>query len=202
MQENFSGHEQSASDHREIFNRLIQNAPPISPVDRSKAPFRDYSENTPEQWKYVRADEVEAYLKGKRFFDTGLISRSGGQMKQLFEVRASNRSQLIKVPLDLVVNAKGFESWNGRNERNTKSWYSRLYGGGESKSIDVIQHYAGLSTDLPPVAAMLMFIQPDGKVFFDNCSGDSHRISAAILRGNDFIETSEVYAYLLSEDYL
>lgn len=200
MQENFSGHEQSPSDPREIFNRLIQNAPPISPVDRSKAPFRDYSENTPEQWKYVRADEVEAYLNGKRFFNTGSIASR--HLTRVFEVIAPTTSQFIKVPLDLVVNAKGFESWKGRNEGDKKSWYSRLYGGGNSKSIDVVQHYAGLSTDLPPVTAMLMFIQPDGKVFFDNCSGDSHRISAAILRGNEFIETSEVYAYMLSENYL
>ena len=200
MQENFDGHEQSASNPQEIFNRLIQNAPPISPVDRSKAPFRNYSENTPEQWKYVRADEVEAYLNGKRFFNTGLIS--SGHMTKVFEISAPNRSQHIKVPLDLVVNAKGFESWKGRGERNTKSWYSRLYGGGESKSIDVMQHYAGLSTDLPPVTEMIMFIQPNGKVFFDNCGGDSHRISAAILRGNEFIETLQVYAYKLSEDYL
>jgi len=199
MQESVSGHEHRASDPQEIFNRLIQNAPPISPVDRSKAPFRDYLENTPEQWKYVRADEVESYLNGKRFFNTGSIASR--HLTRVFEVIAPNRSQFIKVPLDLVVNAKGFKSWKGRGEISSKSWYS-IYGNGESNSIDVIQHYAGLSTDLPPVTTMLMFIQPDGKVFFDNSSGDSHRISAAILRGNEFIETSEVYAYMLSENYL
>jgi len=197
---NIGEYDYDLTNSEETFNRLIQNAPLISPIDRSKAPFRDYLENTREKWKYVKAEEVASYLDSKFFFDTGLISYR--DISKVFSLYDPSEEQRIKIPLDLVVNAKGFEDWKGRDSKKyTKNWYS-IYGGGDSKSLDVIKHYAGLSTDLPPVTQMLMFIQPDGKVFFDNCSGDSHRMAAAILRGSEFVETLEVEAYLLNKNYL
>lgn len=193
-------HEYDLTNPRETFNQLIKNAPPISPVDRAKAPFRDYVENTREQWKYVKSEEVESYLGEKFFFDTGLISHRDAT--NIFSIYAPSEERCIEVPLDLVVNGKGFEDWKGRdNKKNTKFW-SSAYGGGDAKSLDVIKHYSGLSTKLPPVTQMLMFIQPNGKVFFDNCSGDSHRMAAAILRGFEKIETLGVDAYMLSKNYL
>ena len=196
---NIGEYEYDLTNPEETFNRLIQNAPLISPVDRSKAPFKDYSENTREKWKYVKAEEVASYLDSKFFFDTGLISYR--DISKVFSLYDPSEERKINIPLDLIVNAKGFEDWKGRNPKYTKNWYS-IYGGGDSKSLDVIKHYAGLSTDLPHVTQMLMFIQPDGKVFFDNCSGDSHRMAAAILRGFEFIETLEVDAYLVNRNYL
>lgn len=183
-----------------ILNNYIENAPPVSPIDRSKAPFRDYKENSRNEWKYVDAKEVEDYLNNKFFFDTGSMSYK--DMSKLFSIYIPHSEEAIKVPLDLVVNAKGFEDWRGRDPKKyTKSWNS-IYGTGDSKSIDVIKHYAGLSTDLPTVLQMLMFVQPNGKVFFDNCSGDSHRMAAAILRGLEFVETRIIDAYALSKDYI
>lgn len=193
-------YEHDSDYNMQAFNNFIKNAPPVSPVDRSQAPFRDYLENTPDQWKYVSAQEVESYLSQKFFFDTGTISHR--DMSQLFSLDTYSGDKNIKVPLDLVVNAKGFEDWRGRDPKlYTKTWGS-IYGGGDSKSLDVIKHYAGMSTNWPPVFRMVMFVQPNGKVFFDNGSGDSHRMAAAILRGFEFIETQGVDAYSLSKDYI
>ena len=192
--------EQEVLNPTETFNRIIKKAKPISPVDRLKAPFRDYTENTRTQWKYVKPEEVEDYLNSKLFFDTTSIRYS--DMISLFEFRAPSEDRPTIVPLDLVVNASGFKDWKGRDPKKYNKSWSSIYGGGQAKSLDVIKHYAGLSTKLPPVNQMIMFIQPDGKVFFNNNAGDSHRMAAAILRGDENIETMEVYAYLLRRNYL
>ena len=73
---------------------------------------------------------------------------------------------------------------------------------GRMSSLNVNKLYAGTPSELPSVREMRMYIQPDKKVFFDNKSGDSHRIAAAILRGNKYIETNNLTVYQVDKNYL
>ncbi len=182
-----------------VINALIENAPPVSPIDRSVAPFKNFQGNNDELWNYVPHQEVTDYLATKFFFETGTIEYE--DMTPICCLVKYTNEPKITIPLDLVVKAAGFDDWRGRDPRIAKSWSSK-YGDGEGKSVDVIKHYAGLSSELPPVGSMRMFIQPNGKIFFDNGGGDSHRIAAAILRGQETIETRIVDVYQLKKDYI
>jgi hypothetical protein len=182
------------------FEALVVNAPLVSPTDRSRAPFRDYSENTRERWQYIQADEVDEYLRKKFFFDVNNIPFE--DKISVGEIDISDTNSHIQVPLDLFVYAAGFKDWRGRGEDTGKTWISEFGIGHDSKSIDAIKHYTGLSTKLPGVGRVNMYRQPDGKVYFSNSSGDSHRISAAILRGCEFIETSRVSMYDVQKNYI
>lgn len=195
----------SALIHQNIESELIRfeneiaQAPLVSPVDRSKAPFRNYFENTDSQWLYVQPDDVELYLLQKFFFDVNDIPFE--DKVSAGEIDFSDTGQQIKIPLDLVIYAAGFKDWRGRGEDVGKTWISK-FGSGELKSHEVLKHYAGLSTELPGVARVNMYRQPDGKIYFSNASGDSHRISASILRGCEFIETSRVSIYDVQKNYI
>lgn len=195
-----SGYQESSDSKLRQFENLIAHAVPISPVDRSKAPFRNYAENTEKQWQYVSPDEIDSYLKEKFFFDVNDIPFE--DKVGVGEIDISNTDQFVKVPLDLVVFAAGFKDWRGRGENTGKTYVSKFGISFESKSIDAIKHYANLSTDLPEVGRVNMYKQPDGKVYFSNSAGDSHRISAAILRGCEFVETSRVGIYEVKKNYI
>ena len=187
---------------KDDITRMIQSAPPIAPVVDKPAPFADYAENTDKLWKLVRPEDVKEYLESKLFFNTGSIPSIS--LQKVGEVYLGYSEEAIKVPLDLTVNAKGFESWLGRSSKDNKQFYIRLGRqplSGEMKSLDVAKLYAGTPTPLPPVDFMVMYIQPNQKIFFDNGSGDSHRIAAAILRGDKDIETRHVHVYKLDTDY-
>ena len=56
----------------------------------------------------------------------------------------------------------------------------------------VMMQYASLNTPLPPVGEIRVFVQPNGVVFADNGSGDSHRIAAAYLRGDKSVKAESV----------
>lgn len=188
--------------HKDDITRMIQSAPPIAPVIEKSAPFADYAENTDKSWKLVKPEDVKEYLESKLFFKTSSIPSSS--LQKVGEVYIRYSEEAIKVPLDLIVNAAGFESWLGRSKKYNKKFHIQSGGkglSGEMKSLDVAKLYAGTPTPLPPVDIMTMYIQPNQKIFFDNGSGDSHRIAAAILRGDKDIETRCVYVYKLDTDY-
>ena len=177
----------------------INDAPLLSPRQEIVPPFKNFTENSKEAWQYVPPQEVEKFLKERFFLNTDIIDYE--DMTGLFTVRKRENEDSIKIPLDLVVAAAGFEDWRGRGEDIGKTWQSE-YGYGETNSLEVIKHYAGLPSEPPPVSRMRMFIQPNGKIFFDNGSGDSHRIAVAMLRGKEFIETKKVNVYRLSKNYI
>jgi hypothetical protein len=184
-------------------NEIIQSAPSLSTTSERAAPFLEYTENNQESWKYVTPQEVEEYLSAKLFFDTSIIPRDS--LKELAEVRANSPHEGIKVPLDLVVNATGFEDWRGRPEGVEKQWSVKSGNeriSGTMDSLNVIKMYAGTPSKLPAAGVMQMYIQPNRKVFFDNYNGDSHRIAAAILRGENDIEANCVIVYQIDTDYL
>ncbi len=180
-------------------NKIIESAPQISSHDISKAPFADYAQNTQESWNMIPPEVVDVYLKDKLFFNTSHIPYDSKT-----EVGEISSDEPIKIPLDLVVYAEGFSDWRGRKS-GEKSW--NIKSGeknldGEMASLNVIKLYAGSPSEIPEVRYMQMYIQPNKKVFFDNGSGDSHRIAAAILRGDKYIETKYVIVYQLDEDYI
>ncbi|MEN9649622.1 MAG: hypothetical protein RL094_589 [Candidatus Parcubacteria bacterium] len=192
--------EQKKEDRLREFKDFIAHAPAVSPVDRSKAPFKDYSQNTKKSWQYVTPEEVDQYLGEKFFFDTNDIPYE--EKVSLGEIDISAGEECIQIPLDLVVHAAGFKDWRGRGENVGKVWVSEFGISEGSKSVDAIKHYAGLSTDIPRVTRVNMYRQPDGKVYFSNGGGDSHRIAAAILRGCECIETTRVGLYDVKENYI
>lgn len=151
------------------------------------APFVDYRENTRELWNYVPDEAVRDYLDNLKFIDTNYPYFDGNAV----EVSANNKDHPLTVPISLFVSAAGFDSWKGRNDRYSKSW---RYGNevSDSRSIDVMKHYASLPTELPPIGCATIFIQPDGKIFADNGSGDSHRLGAAFLRGQKEINALRI----------
>lgn len=160
-------------------------------------PFGNYKDNTGDTWQYTSDASVKNYLDSLCFVDTN-GSRLDGNSVSIH----SGYGQTISVPLSLFVDAAGFESWKGRSDDNKKSWYSREYGTGGGKSIDAIRHYAALPTDLPPVELVNVYVQPDGFMFANNNAGDSHRIGAAFLRGQDKISTEAVRLVRLTQNYL
>lgn len=180
------------------FYSLVDGAPSLQVKEEEKAPFAHYKENTKTEWKNVPHDEVYAYLKKRLFFNSNLEVR---KPVKLFSLQKQKWEEPIRVPLDLVVGVAGFKDWTGRGVSGSKSWHSE-FGGGSMDSMSVIQHYAGLSTDLPPVGSMQMYIQPNGKIFFDNGSGDSHRLAAAVLRGEESAKTYRVDVYQVDKNYL
>lgn len=188
---------------KEAVYQIIGNAPQLSSLSQQAAPFANFSENTHELWQYVESDKVEEYLKSRLFFKTSNISSDS--RTNVGEIHTGHAEEGIKVPLGLVVNASGFDDWRGRPQGNKKDWKIRCGEkqiGGSMSSLNVMMMYAGTPTEIPPVDVMCMYIQPNGKVFFDNAGGDSHRIAAAILRGNEYIETKNLYIYQLNRDYL
>jgi 3-methyladenine DNA glycosylase Tag len=179
---------------------LINNAQVISFIDKENAPFKNFHENSTGSWNFVPDETIRNYLDTKFFFDTRSIPSDN--MKEVSFIQKD-----FQIPLDLVVNAAGFTSWKGRGEaiENKKSFYSKYLKGDQNNtmsSLNGIKHYAGLSSEIPPVDTMRLFIQPDGKIFLDNSGGDSHRIAAAILRGQSTINTRSLQVYSLDKNFL
>jgi len=183
----------------EAVYKTMYDAPALSTPNETPAPFKNFAANDKNAWAYVPSQEIEDYLKDRFFFNTYNIEYE--DMTELFEVNKRRNEEPIKIPLNLVVYAASFEDWRGRDRNTGKSWQSE-YGYGTTNSLEVIKHYAGLPSELPPVGIMRMFVQPNNKIFFDNGAGDSHRIAAAMLRGDEFIKAENVQVYRLSKNYL
>lgn len=103
-------------------------------------------------------------------------------------VNAADFREPIEVPLDLVVDAQSFMSWEGRGAKVNKTimtdeGYSTL------PSREVIARYAGMQGDAPVIPEFDMFVQPDGKVFLANSNDGSHRLAAAVFNGRKTVPT-------------
>ena len=152
-------------------------------VERSDAPFKQFADNNHESWKVVNDDEIKSYLEEIPFVPS--VSTDKGTV-----IINPSDDKPFEVPLSVLKHAQGFDSWKGRHTAS-KSWSSE-YGVGSMSSLDVIKHYAGLTTELPPVSEIRVFVQPNGRIFCDNGSGDSHRIAAALLRGDSTIKADKL----------
>jgi hypothetical protein len=150
---------------------------PSSPQE-SDAPFSDYANNTAESWAYVIQDDVTGH-------GIYITSETGDE---------------IKIPAEMFVYAKGFSSWLGRNDGEGAKFNSKSQS--PSTSLEVIKHYAGAPSGLPPVSHVQIYIQPDGRVFADNDGGDSHRLAAAILRGKEQVLAKSISIRVLDKNVM
>ena len=87
------------------------------------------------------------------------------------------KDQEVDIPLGMFVSAESFESWQGRPEGILKDG---------QKSSEVIDQYAGMESEPPPVEDLEGYLLPDGRVYFK--SKNSHRVAAAIKRGDSHIK--------------
>ncbi len=167
---------------------------------REDAPFRGYKENTDKVWNYVPDDVVRAYLKNKPFHDLDNV-RYGNRV---VDVTIDAGEETIPIPLDLFVDVAGFSSWQGRSDK-----YGRPNGNGNKSmsignmsSINTMKYYASYPGSPPPVDLVCLYVTPDGRAAVDNGSGDSHRIGAAVLRGEESIRAHRLRVVLLSNNTL
>jgi|GEM_PF-5815154 len=100
--------EQVANQVYEMIGKVLE----LSGLNLEKAPFRNYKENNETSWGYVRHDEIETYLGKKLFFDTEQIDCES--MDKVAETNNYDNEKPLQIPVDLIVNAAGFESWMGR----------------------------------------------------------------------------------------
>ena len=194
--DNLSPFQVVASDSpqaRQVFN-LIGSAPTVNHTELVP-PFIDYAQNTPQLWRHVPDDLIRQYLRNRFFMETRNLEKEA-----ILAIERTNEDYL-SAPTDLIVNVAGFRSWEGRNPIFGKSWQSD-YGHGKMSSLNVIKHYAALPSELPPVSLLRMFVEPSGRIFFDNAGGDSHRIAAAILRGDSSVRAEEIDVYKVGKNYL
>lgn len=186
-----------------VIRRIISEAPKPQNANAEKAPAKYYAKNNEESWTHMPDEVVREYLEARTFFDTYQARRNAEDTRSL--VIDTDPETPLEIPLDLIVDATGFDSWLGRegygSGKNVSGQYQEQYDN-QIPSLDVIKHYASLPSELPPVGTINLYIQPNGVIFGDNNSGDSHRIAAAILRGDTTIKADHVSIRCLDRNYL
>lgn len=174
----------------------------VSNDEQSRAaPFIGYKQNTSESWQYVPDQAVRDFLSKRLFVDTEDMDLEGASVR----INKGQQNEPFSVDASLFVCAAGFETWRGRGDGpyDKKEWTSKYGSGGHnSTSLDTIKHYASLTTELPSVDHINIFVQPNGKMFANNGAGDSHRIAAAFLRGDKTIKADNVEFVKLDKDIL
>lgn len=182
------------------FLKYINSAPYVQPIKSEEAPFANYASNS-DAWQVVSNEQIESYLEDRLFMKV----RPGitGLNKLLIE---SENGQPMELPLDLFVYAAGFDSWNGREGpgdiKKPGGDYSEFYEEAGLSSQDLIKHYASLPSDIPAISKAVVYVQPDGTMFADNSNGDSHRIAAAILRGQESIGAHNITLVPIEENII
>jgi len=191
-------------------NELMQTAQSLdSGTLLDGAPFQNYLENNDSAWQYVDNQTIQHYLKAKPFISDRKLSLAPYNARSITSISnyTSHSDEYFEIPTRMMVSAAGFGSWLGRNDSAGRE------GMGEkgialpeftydmrSLSLDAIKAYASQRTELPPVAEVHLYVQPNGLAFAGNGSGDSHRIGAAILRGEKTIKATNLTTYLLKDN--
>jgi hypothetical protein len=168
------------------------------------APFSKFEENDKESWSWVPNEAIDEYLSEKLFFKASDKIKQGDKNRNKIAVDAE-AGENIEVPLSVIVSVAGFDSWKGRtgegSEKKVSGEYASNYNG-PLDSHDLVKHYASLPTELPAVNEVRLFVQPNGIIFGDNVNGDSHRVAAAILRGDKTIKAKRVVFQTVKDNYL
>lgn len=148
---------------------------------------------------YVDHTEAKAYLSEKTFIDLSSVTRRADDTNKIHI--SAGAEHPLEIPLDLLVYAAGFRSWDGAGEvQNVTGLNGQdLYNGQKQPSIDVMREYASWPTEVPPVHEIIIYVQPDGVMLARNGEGDSHRIGAAMLRGQKTIQAHNVTVVPISE---
>jgi len=174
----------------EVIRALIEDAPQLQSEVLSPAPFADYKENDGTQWAFAADSSIREYL-AKRQYEHLWSPPKSSQENNRIRIDAFQDGG-IDFPLDLIADLSGFASLTGDGE------YKRIEGEYEigynasMPSIDAMKHYASLPTEIPPVHNIVVYVQPNGVMFAGNGEGDSHRIGAAILRGQKTIKANNI----------
>lgn len=101
----------------------------------------------------------------------------------------------IEVPTANIVSAESFDSWEeGRGKLSKMSDNGR-----EKTSREVIEDYASRDTDVPPIESVVGYIQPNSLIVYRVKAG-SHRAAAAIMRGDEYLATSNLTLVKLDQD--
>ena len=176
------------------------------------APFADFKDNSDEAWKHVSDTDVRRYLTNKTFIETEGLSDDTANQLSVTTIEGTDpdgQPAPVEIPLKFMVHAYEFGSWQGKNDRDTgeegmrvRSLTSKKFGHTQATSIDVMKAYASETTELPAVGLVNLYVQPDGKIFGDNHDGDSHRIGAAMLRGQKSIKAHSVNIIMLKSNVL
>lgn len=98
---------------------------------------------------------------------------------RLLAVEVDPRSP-IKLPVRNFVYASDFQDWNKGKEG------TRTPGGMTSR--ERIRSYARKSSPMPAIGFVSANIQPDGRVLYSSVQDGAHRIAAAHLRGDEYID--------------
>ena len=175
---------------------LLAHADPIHPAAAERAPFADYAANDEQSWKLVPKVQVKDYMAQRLPMPFEKYGPPTEQGRVIVE-----GPEPFEVPSDLIVRLAGFDDWLGRSPLYGKE-YTSPYGNGKMSSFDVIRHYASMPTELPPASVIRVMIQPDGKIMCDNEAGDSHRIAAAIARGDKTVRADTLHFQLLTHNIM
>lgn len=187
-----------ASDKRAttILTYMFEAAKRTQIEQNKEAPFKEHSNNSQNEWLLVTSKSVDEYMKSRLFFETDGITYDTNKI-----VIEAGTADGIDVPLDMFVYASGFKSWAVGNTGKPILQESE-YGSYDTRSIDVMKHYAALPSVLPPINTVNVYVQPNGKIFADNANGGSHRLGAAILRGDSTVKANEVRVVTVKRNYI
>lgn len=163
---------------------LVRDAPRLNPHDQEGSNGRGQLSD-------------EEFLGRKLFVRTHFLRNQPVDVV----VKCPRPDEPISIPLDLVVDSEGFTSWQGRGA-NVKKTVSTDEGYLEDLSFNIIRGYATRTSPAPALKTMEMYVQPNGVIFFSNISDGSHRIGAAILRGDQSIPTYNLRVRYLQEDFI
>jgi hypothetical protein len=195
-----------------IINDLLARAGANDNLSSQAAPLKDYLENTDDAWKYADDKTIRDYLIAKPFVDDQTLSwlqHDNAVSVTTLRQGISDKSKHFDVPTRLVVSAAGFGSWLGRDDsygnqgmgEKDVSLPNFTSSARRTLSLHAIKAYASHPSPLPPVTEAAVYIQPNGLVYAGNASGDSHRIAAAVLRGQETIAATSLSAVLLKDNY-
>jgi hypothetical protein len=200
-------------DDIDAINDLMTRTASIGTLPSEGAPFKDYQDNTDRVWKYADDKSIRDYLLAKVFLDDQTLSRlhlNNAKSVTTITNDVSATSRYFDVPTNLIVSAAGFGSWAGRDDSLGNQGMGEIMSISlpgflsttkRSLSLQAIKAYASYPTELPPVTEMAVYIQPNGLAYAGNGSGDSHRISAAILRGQQTVKATNLSTVLLKDNY-
>lgn len=134
----------------------------------------------------LTANNADATDRGHIFLQEVLFSRlvenlankSGGKL--LVHLKSAN-DEVLKVPLGMFASAASFSSWWGRDDGMGGKSPERFSG-------EAINRFTALDSKPPVVDDSTMVLLSDGNVLF--ITHNSHRVAAAIRRGDPYIEVS------------
>lgn len=206
--------EYAIEDSRELnkINTFLKRLASIDTDLPQVAPLENYTSNTDEAWGYVDDRVIRNYLLNKTFVEDYVLDRleinHAGCVTAIHN-RTGNRDEFFEVPTRLVVSAAGFGSWLGRDDqfgnkgRGEKGIGLPDFANATARTVSLhaIKAYASWNSELPAVTTMAVYLQPGGLAYAGNMSGDSHRISAAILRGEETVKARNLRVVFLNENY-